>query len=118
MAEVFTFPTLHVASAITGVGLCEGLTFSRMHQISEAIVGHPIWTHEFAHPGAREAIISAGARLFPLMPTKEEALADWSAAAAKAVAAYAQEVSWQKATTERSIDPLSTAIEVLSGGPR
>ena len=115
-SEPVIFPTLHVASAMTGVALCEGLSYSRMQEISDALLGYPIWTHEMAHAKTKEAITAAGAALFPMMPTREEAHADFHAAAAKALAAYGHTVGWLKVARERPVGPLTTALEVFGVG--
>jgi len=45
MSETRDFPTAVIASISTGVLLC---SFSDMHEASEFLMGHPIWTHHFA----------------------------------------------------------------------
>ena len=40
-----TFSTAAVVSLSSGVLLCD---FSKMHELAEHLMGHPIWTHQFA----------------------------------------------------------------------
>lgn len=44
-------------AAIIGVftGICCG-NFSDIHELSEKLLGRPIWTHEFAMPGVWEEL--------------------------------------------------------------
>jgi len=43
--ETREFPTAAIASISTDTLLCE---FSKMHEAAEYLMGHPIWTHQFA----------------------------------------------------------------------
>jgi hypothetical protein len=45
MTETRDFPTAVIASIATGIVLCD---FSDMHEAAEFLMGHPIWTHQFA----------------------------------------------------------------------
>lgn len=110
------FPTLHVASAMTGVALCDGLSISRMQEISERLVGHSVWTHEFAHPGMRDHICRAGMRLFPLMPDCHEARENWQRAAARAEAIYGEWVELPLVARSRAVSPETTLVEVIDRG--
>ncbi|QAZ45906.1 hypothetical protein [Mesorhizobium sp. Pch-S] len=103
-----TFPTLHVASCITGIGLCDGINYSAMQEIASHLFGAPIWTHELAHGPTNDAFSQEGYRQFPNMPTPVEANADFVAAAAKAVAAYGDTISVEEGTQGRREGPLNT----------
>lgn len=103
-----TFPTLHVATCITGIGLCEGITYSNMQEIASHLFGASIWTHELAHGPTNDAFTQEGYRQFPDMPTPAEANADYAAAAAKAVAAYGETILVEEGTHGRRENPLNT----------
>ncbi|WP_084398322.1 DUF7736 domain-containing protein [Henriciella aquimarina] len=116
MAETKEFPTLQIASAITGIGLCEGMKYSDMQVAFDHILGRPVWTHELGHGATTEKVRELGFAQFPDMPAREEAQADWKAAAAKALAAYGETVTVRRGQDVREADPISTAIEMRSGG--
>lgn len=106
-----TFPTLEVASAATGVALCL-TTFSRMQEIFEAVLGHPVWTHELAHEATVAKLRARVDELFPEMPTRAEAEGDYEKAAEKALAAYGEEVSFLAIKRSRSTGPVSTLCDM------
>lgn len=108
-----TFPTLHVASCITGIGLCEGMNYSRMQEIASHLFGTPIWTHELAHRPTVDACREEGYRQFPAMPTQAEAEANWQAAADKAVAAYGETVTVAEGTHGRREHPVDTLAAMV-----
>lgn len=103
-----TFPTLHVASCLTGVGLCEGLSYSRVQEIASHLFGGPVWTHELVHQPTQDAYTEEGYRQFPDMPTRVEAHDDWQGAALKAISAYGDSVSVQEGMHGRRENPLDT----------
>ena len=113
MTDTRTFPTLHVASAITGIGMCLGLKYSNIHEIASHLFGAPVWTHELGHSRTIEAYAAEGYRQFPDMPTKEEAKADWRKAAQKAIAAYGETVTVARGTSIRREDPISTLASMM-----
>lgn len=113
MQETKRFPTLHVASAITGVGLCDGMKYSTIHEIAEFLAGHPVWTHELGHLEMMQRISDHAREQFPAMPTEEEAQADFRAAAVKALAAYGETVTVRRGSLERGADPISTLVEMV-----
>lgn len=111
-----TFPTLHVASAITGIALCDGLSFSRMQEIAAHLFGGPIWTHELAHAPTNDAYAEEGYRQFPEMPSKDEARNDWRRAAQKALDAYGPDVEVTEGTHGRREAPTETLSAMLMKG--
>lgn len=102
------FPTLHVASCITGIGLCEGLNYSRMKEIASHLFGDQLWTHELPHGPTNDAYTEEGYRQFPDMPTRAEAEADFEAAARKAVATYGETVTVEEGKHGRREHPFDT----------
>lgn len=67
MSETREFPTAVVASATSGILLCE---FSKMHEFAEFVMGHPIWTHHFADKGLWRDMKRTILAQCPGMPTK------------------------------------------------
>lgn len=108
-----TFPTLHVASALTGVGLTTGMSYSNIQEIASHLFGAPIWTHELVHEPTKDAYVEEGYRQFPDMPTREEAMADYEAAAAKAVAAYGETVEVAEGSHGRRESPVDTLSRLV-----
>lgn len=112
-----TFPTLHVATLITGIGLCEIKSedgvFGHLSEIASHLIGAPVWTHELGRGSTHDAFVAEGYRLFPDMPTREEASEDWQAAAATATAAYGENVTIEEGTAGRTQGPLDTLAEMV-----
>lgn len=119
-----TFPTLHVASCLTGIGLCNGLSFSNVQEIASHLFGAPIWTHEIAHKPTQDAYVEEGYRQFPDLPTRLEAEADFEAAARKAVATYGETLTVEEGKHGRRESPVDTLgnmvghdkVVVIGGG--
>lgn len=110
MSETKEFPTLVVASTVTGIGLCEGLNYSKMQECAEWLCGHPVWTHELAYQPIIDRYKSEGYRQFPQFPSVEEAETDYAAAAQKAIAAYGEVVSVEKGEGKRDGSPMQTIL--------
>lgn len=113
-----TFPTLHVASAVTGIAMCEGMNYSSMQEIASHLFGASIWTHELAHEPTKDAYAAEGYRQFPNLPTEAEARADWHAAARKALDAYGETLTVEAGNHGRREAPTETltAMLVTDGG--
>lgn len=107
------FPTIVVASALTGIGLGDiPGGFSAIAEIASYLFGAPIWTHELVHEPTYDAYREEGYRQFPDMPTSSEAEQDWRQAAAKALAAYGPTVTVAKGAHGRRESPTDTAAAV------
>ena len=65
MSETREFPTRVIASLSSGVLLCD---FSKMHEAAEYLMGHPIWTHQFADKDLWREMQQAIAQQCPGMP--------------------------------------------------
>jgi hypothetical protein len=107
MAETKQFPTLIVASTITGIGLTN-MKFSDMHECAEWLCGHPVWTHELVHGPTKDEYITEGYEQFPAMPTPADAEDDYVAAAAKAISAYGETVEVRQGNSKRHEGPMQT----------
>lgn len=114
MSETREFPSLAVGSAALGIALRDGLTYSDVQEISEHVLGHPVWTHEI--PSTGPEVDRRIREQFPLMPTREDARADWQATAAKITAAYGKTMTVKRGNQKRARDPISTAVDMM-GGP-
>jgi hypothetical protein len=111
------FSTLAVASAATGVGLSEGLNYSLMMEIGSHVLGFPIWTHELADRPLMARVHDALLAQFPGLPTKDEALNDWRAAAAKATAAYGEQMTVREGTGARDESPIDSLARIAGDKP-
>lgn len=113
MSDRAKFPTLHVASCLTGRVLSLGMNVSTMQEIASHLFGAPIWTHELTHGPTEDAYTEEGYRQFPDMPTAIEAEADWQAAARKALATYGETVDVAKGTHGRRESPVATLAAMV-----
>lgn len=84
MTEKRTFRTLLVASAATGVGLCDGMSYSDMQEVSSFALGYPIWTHELGDKVTTARVKKAIRDQLPNLPLQDAAHEDWQQAAADA----------------------------------
>lgn len=107
-----SFPTLVVASTLTGTSLCEMSGFDPIMDCASHLFGAPIWLHEVIHEPTKDAYTEEGYRQFPGMPTRVEAQADWRAAANKAVRAYGNTILVRQGDHGRRESPLTTARSV------
>lgn len=108
-----TFPTLHVASCLTGIAFVEGLKYQDLQAVAAHLLGDDVYTHELGHRPTMDAVAEEGYRQFPDMPTSKEARADWSAAAVKALAAYGRTVNVQRGKHGRREHPVDTLKAML-----
>lgn len=115
MGERKDFPTLVVASTLTGVALCHMRGIGPMHECIEWLFGGPVWTHEIVHGPTQDVYVEEGYRQFPDMPRADEAEKDWRAAATKATAAYGETVSVARGNPDqRRESPLDTIRAVAA----
>jgi hypothetical protein len=112
-----TFPTLHVATLLSGVGLARNAQIGRLKEIASLLFGAQIYTHELTHEPTCDAYREEGYRQFPLMPTHVEAHADWRAAARKALVAYGRKVDVEQGTHGRREHPEATLRAMVPDKP-
>lgn len=112
-----TFSTLAVASAATGIGMGSGLTFALMSEISAHVLGYPVWTHELGDKQTAGKVHDALRLQFPELPTREEAEADWLAAAIKATSVYGPTVSVIEGDGKREEGPIASLTRMLGDSP-
>jgi hypothetical protein len=106
-----TFPSLHVATAATGIGLVSGMSFSQVQQIYDHVLGFPVWTHELPRYG--EEVRRLLSEQFALMPSREAAEENWRTAGEAMLAAYGPEVEVTRGTGERTASPVDTLREIV-----
>ena len=109
--EAKEFPTLIVASSVTGITMT-GMTYSDVQRVISWLCGFDIWTHELVHGPTRDMALEECARQFPLMPTQAEAETDWRAAADKAIDAYGATVLVKRGTGTRRAGPVQTLKDI------
>lgn len=102
------FPTLVVASTLTGIALAHMRGIGPMHECAEWLFGGPVWTHELVHGPTQDVYVEEGYRQFPNLPRRDEAEKDWQAAASKATAAYGPTVNVVRGSDGRRESPLAT----------
>ena len=113
--EIKEFPTATVMSAATGIALCEGLKISDFHEVIEHVIGHPVWTHELAQSwvwdGFREELAK---QLSAPIPTDQDLASKGHDAVLKeALETYGETMKMAKGCHSRSIDPVTTAVQVF-----
>ena len=74
MDNIKTFPAAVLLSLTSARGL--GPTFSAIHEAAEHVMGHPIWTHEFADAGLWDRMRKATMRAAPSLVPDGVDLAD------------------------------------------
>ena len=107
MKEVKEFPILLVATTYCGISLTH-TTFREIQECAEWLCGHPVWTHELAHPEIQKLYKSVAIVQFPLLPSREEVEADIMAAKAKLLATYGENVLVERWPTDRLKTPIDT----------
>jgi|GEM_PF-1345726 len=117
-AEEKTFDTLLVASASSGVMLTTRYSFSALHELCEWVMGHPIWTHEFAERPLwvriSEAIRAQHAEM-PVNDGTELSLEEVASFAGNALELFGTTVTLKRGSSKRSESPLASAGRVMSG---
>ena len=95
MTETRDFPTAVIASLSTGVLLCD---FGDMQEAAEFLMGHPIWTHQFADKTLCDEIKRTITEQCPGMPTSSppENWDNWRATLAKIEADFGPTVRIRK----------------------
>lgn len=104
-----TLPTLAVATAASGIALEQG--GGRWQEAMEAIMGHPVWTHEFGamQPKVRERV----AAQFPMMPldiTSE----NFREKTAQLLAIFGPTVEVECGVDERTANPINTLHQAIA----
>jgi len=109
------FPTLTVATAVTGIGLGQ-CSYSDVMEVIGFVIGHSIFTHELADREQNARAEAAIRAQLPNLPSGELARKDWQGAAAAAVAAYGDTVTLTEGTAARTESPIDSLAR-LTGRP-
>lgn len=113
MSKTKEFPTLIVASALTGIGLCKS-SFDEIQEIADHLLGYEIWTHELMNDEIKDAYRAEGFKQFPQMPTRQEALEDWQVAAAQAILTYGETVNVVRGDHKRTKGPVQNFADQIA----
>ena len=109
--ESKSFSTAAVVSLSSGVLLCK---FGEMHELAEYVMGHPIWTHEFASKPMWALMKSKLLEQHPGLPVDaEESVEDWQGYLAAACAKFGETLTITKGEEVRAADPVTTARAML-----
>jgi hypothetical protein len=111
--ETKAFSTASLASISSGVLLCN---FSDVHGAAEHLMGHPIWTHEFASKPLWELMKAKLLEQHPSLPTEPPEGTDetnWQAWRDQLIAKLGAELTITKGEEERAADPITTARAML-----
>ncbi|HCJ71004.1 DUF7736 domain-containing protein [Agrobacterium pusense] len=107
MSETKEFSTLLVATVHCGISVTH-TTFSEIQECAEWLCGHPVWTHELAHPKIQERYKAAALAQFPLLPSRSDVETDIMGAKAKVLATYGETVLVERGDFERNETPIDT----------
>jgi uncharacterized Zn finger protein len=116
-----SYPIEIILSLTTGFLLKEG-GFSEMHGLVEHVLGHPVWTHEFADKAlwerTRELVFAQHPQLrdaeaFDRAAAKRDVATYLTSYVSRAVARYGATLEIQQGATEREENPIESAERIL-----
>lgn len=109
-ADAKSFPALVLASITTGTALMEGV-MSPMHEAAEHILGHPVWTHEFADKTVWTKLREAIREHHPRLPFGKPD--DWKATRDEVLARFPDPLVMPRGNADRAEDPISSAHRIM-----
>lgn len=111
--EKKAFSTTVLASLTTGVML--GPPFSEVHAAAEFVMGHPIWTHEFAYKALWELMRAKVLEQHPGLDVdaSEVNRDNYKEFGAKLVADLGETLEITQGDEVRGADPITTARNML-----
>lgn len=93
-------------------------SFDEMHEAAEHVMGHPIWTHEFADPDLWDTMSTKVLEQFPDLPTRD----NWDdtvdpgmmveSVVQRARLVYGDEVEVEQGTSIRTDSPIKTLLDI------
>lgn len=104
------------ALATFTTGIVMVAPFSLSHEAAEWLLGHPVWTHEFADKATMDRLSKAALAQFPDFPVGKPN--DWQRCADDLIARYGPTVSVKQGHDTRDRNPIETAIALLSRTPQ
>ena len=118
MAEMKEFDTLIIGSLTCGCTL-RGGPFGDLHEAAEWVMGHSIWTHEFADKALWLRMSDAIRAHLPDMPAPYEdgEKPDWKAVGAALIDRYGETVSLPRGQQERTEGPMESLQRLAPGKP-
>jgi hypothetical protein len=109
--KAFSVPA--IVSLTTGRLLCD---FSAMHEIAEWVMGHPIWTHEFASEAMWGLMKMKVREQHPDLPDEAPEWVErdtWEKWRDQLVAQFGATRELTKGDEERDADPITTARNII-----
>ncbi len=104
-----TVSTAALLTISTGIVMVE--RFEGMYEAAEAVMGHPVWTHEFPALGDRmRELIVAQLTDFPVEATGDNFLAVREAAIAK----YGEAIEIERGSEQRAGHPVETLKSAMA----
>lgn len=113
MAETRDFPIEVVMSLYTGILLCK---FGDMHECAEFLLGHPVWTHEFADRALSEQMRAEIKQQLPRLHAHiagELAKEDVPQFVEDLRTAYGPKATLKKGNFKRTESPIDTARRLV-----
>lgn len=108
--ETKAFSTAAVVSLSSGLLLCN---FGEMHEAAEYLMGHPIWTHEFASKPMWDLMKSKLLEQHPGLPVESDESQPWQDFLAAACVKFGETLTLTKGDEVRAADPMTTARAML-----
>ena len=115
MGEAKEFRTLVVGTASSGITLANSMSIADIHELSEWVLGHPVWTHELGQDHIWKRMRELLVAQFPDLPTDD--VTDHAAAAKALLATYGEIISVRRGSDERAESPLASLARVAPGKP-
>ena len=111
--ETKTFSVPALASLTTGRLLCG---FSEMHELAEHLLGHPVWTHEFASKPLWDRMKAKLLEQHPDIPTEtpDDVETNWQAYRDRLIDELGESREIVKGSDERGKGPIETLRELRS----
>ena len=110
-----TFPLSAFLSLVTGRSWGE---FHEMHGLAEHVMGHPIWTHEFASEKLwtemRARVLAAHPTLAGVGDGSDLSPENVGERLAAAVAKHGEHLAMPEGHTKRTMSPVATAAAMVS----
>lgn len=117
------FPIEIVLSLTTGILLKQG-GFGEMQELAEHVLGHPVWTHEFAEKALWEKMNEAVFAQHPSLRNAEvferpaeDLDAYLDAYVSRAIARFGATLEIERGSVERTESPFANARRVIGDKP-
>lgn len=107
MSDTQDISTLGLATLTTGICMVQGM--AGVYEAAEAVLGHPVWTHELG--SASKRISKLVQAQIPDFPTVVES--DWETTRDALLARYGETVTVQRGQEQRQVSPVATLAAML-----